>query len=81
MLKLNYAIEVGRQQLITLIGMDSLTQISLTDSLVTNAPIAMRMGKINELAAACNAEVIPADATSEQDLTNLFFKVCRSIGW
>jgi len=32
---------------------------------LTNAPIAMRMGKINELAAACNAEVIPADATSE----------------
>jgi outer membrane protein TolC len=41
MLKLNYAIEVGRQQLITLIGMDSLTQITLTDSLVANAPIAI----------------------------------------
>jgi enoyl-[acyl-carrier protein] reductase I len=41
---------------------------------LTNAPIAMRMGKINELAKACNAEVIPADATSEQDLTNLFSK-------
>jgi outer membrane protein TolC len=41
MLKLNYAIEVGRQQLITLMGMDSLTQITLTDSLVANAPIAI----------------------------------------
>jgi outer membrane protein TolC len=41
MLKLNYAIEVGRQQLITLMGMDSLTQITLTDSLVVNAPIAI----------------------------------------
>lgn len=39
---------------------------------LTNAPIAMRMGKINELAKACNAEVIPADATSTDDLTNLF---------
>lgn len=41
MLKLNYAIEVGKQQLITLMGMDSLTQITLTDSLVVNAPIAV----------------------------------------
>jgi outer membrane protein TolC len=41
MLKLNYAIEVGRQQLITLMGMDSLTQITLTDSLVVNGPIAI----------------------------------------
>jgi len=41
---------------------------------LTNAPIAMRMGKINELAAACKTEVIPADATSEQDLNTLFSK-------
>jgi outer membrane protein TolC len=41
MLKLNYAIEVGKQQLITLMGMDSLTQITLTDSLVVNAPVAI----------------------------------------
>jgi outer membrane protein TolC len=41
MLKLNYAIEVGKQQLITLMGMDSLTQITLTDSLVANAPVAI----------------------------------------
>lgn len=39
---------------------------------LTNAPLAMRMGKINELAAACNTEVIPADATSVEDLTTLF---------
>ncbi|MFM7195845.1 MAG: enoyl-ACP reductase, partial [Bacteroidota bacterium] len=47
---------------------------------LTNAPIAMRMGKINELAAACNAQVIPADATSEQDLTNLFQKSMEILG-
>jgi len=39
---------------------------------LTNAPLAMRMGKINELAAACNTQVIPADATSIEDLTVLF---------
>lgn len=39
---------------------------------LTNAPVAMRMGAINDLAAACgNAPVIPADATSEEDLENL----------
>lgn len=47
---------------------------------LTNAPIALRMGKINELAAACNSEVIPADATSEQDLANLFTKSVEVLG-
>lgn len=47
---------------------------------LTNAPIAMRMGKINELAKACNAEIIPADATSEQDLTTLFTKSVEILG-
>ena len=41
---------------------------------LTNAPIALRMGKINELAKECNTEVIPADATSLSDLENLFSK-------
>jgi len=39
---------------------------------LTNAPIALRMGKINDLAAACNTIVIPADATNVEDLENLF---------
>jgi enoyl-[acyl-carrier protein] reductase I len=47
---------------------------------LTNAPIAMRMGKINELAQVCQAEIIPADATSEQDLTNLFAKSVELLG-
>jgi enoyl-[acyl-carrier protein] reductase I len=47
---------------------------------LTNAPIAMRMGKINDLAAQCNAQVIPADATSEPDLTNLFSKSMEVLG-
>ncbi|MBL0742550.1 enoyl-ACP reductase FabI [Chryseolinea lacunae] len=47
---------------------------------LTNAPIAMRMGKINELAQACNTEVISADATSEEDLKNLFTKSMELLG-
>jgi len=47
---------------------------------LTNAPIAMRMGKINELAAQCDATVIPADATSETDLANLFTKSMEVLG-
>lgn len=47
---------------------------------LTNAPIAMRMGKINELARMCNTEVIPADATSEQDLENLLTQSIDVLG-
>lgn len=47
---------------------------------LTNAPIAMRMGKINTLAEHCNAEVIPADATSEEDLNTLFTKSMDVLG-
>lgn len=38
---------------------------------LTNAPIAMRMGRINELAQKCESQVIPADATSLEDLEHL----------
>jgi enoyl-[acyl-carrier protein] reductase I len=47
---------------------------------LTNAPIALRLGTINQLAQACQAEVIPADATSEQDLNNLFSKSMEVLG-
>ncbi|MBA3829660.1 MAG: enoyl-ACP reductase [Taibaiella sp.] len=48
---------------------------------LTNAPIALRMGKINELAKECNnAPVIPADATSMPDLENLFQKSMEAFG-
>ena len=47
---------------------------------LTNAPIAMRMGKIKELATQCNAEIIPADATLEQDLSTLFTKSMEILG-
>ena len=47
---------------------------------LTNAPIAMRMGAINELAEKTGSEVIPADATSMEDLENLFTKAIETLG-
>jgi enoyl-[acyl-carrier protein] reductase I len=47
---------------------------------LTNAPVAMRFGQINELAEKLNAEVIPADATSTEDLENLFTKSMEILG-
>ena len=38
---------------------------------LTNAPVAMRMGEINKLAETVNAPIIPADVTSMDDLKNL----------
>ncbi len=47
---------------------------------LTNAPIAMRMGGIQELAKQCDAEIIPADATSVEDIENLFTKSVEILG-
>lgn len=48
---------------------------------LTNAPIAMRMGTINELAAKCNnAEVIPADVTIDADMENLIARSMEILG-
>lgn len=47
---------------------------------LTNAPIAMRMGQINKLAEQCGATVIPADATSLEDLASLFDKSMEALG-
>ncbi len=47
---------------------------------LTNAPIAMRMGEINKLAAATGAKIIPADATSVEDLTKLYTESMDVLG-
>lgn len=48
---------------------------------LSNAPIALRMGKINELAAQCNnAPVIAADATSMADLESLMQQGMEAVG-
>jgi enoyl-[acyl-carrier protein] reductase I len=47
---------------------------------LTNAPVAMRLGEINELATKLNCEIIPADATSMEDLEQLFLKSMQILG-
>ena len=47
---------------------------------LTNAPIAMRMGAINELAEKTGSQIIPADATSMEDLENLVEKSMEILG-
>ncbi|MGK0639305.1 enoyl-ACP reductase FabI [Schleiferia thermophila] len=47
---------------------------------LTNAPVAMRMGEIQKLAEKTGSEIIPADATSVEDLENLFAKSVEILG-
>jgi len=47
---------------------------------LTNAPIAMRMGAINDLAEKTGSQVIPADATSMEDIENLVEKSMEILG-
>ena len=47
---------------------------------LTNAPIAMRMGAIKELAEKTGSQIIPADATSMEDLENLVEKSMEILG-
>ena len=39
--------------------------------LLTNTPVSMRLGSVDKLAEKCNTEVIPADATNNEDLEKL----------
>tara|TARA_B100000214_G_scaffold72086_1_gene48257 strand:+ start:292 stop:1128 length:837 start_codon:yes stop_codon:yes gene_type:complete len=47
---------------------------------LTNAPIALRMGTINELAKKTDSVVVPADATSVEDLRNLYETSIQELG-
>jgi enoyl-[acyl-carrier protein] reductase I len=47
---------------------------------LTNAPIAMRMGEINGLAEKTNSTIIPADATNVDDLKKLFTEAQEILG-
>ncbi len=47
---------------------------------LTNAPIAMRMGEINNLAEKTGSTVIPADATSVEDIENLIDQSMKILG-
>ncbi|MFA8435201.1 MAG: enoyl-ACP reductase [Marinifilaceae bacterium] len=48
--------------------------------ILTNTPVSIRMGTIDELAKKCNAQVIPADATNPADLDELFKKSMEIFG-
>ncbi len=47
---------------------------------LSNAPIAMRMGQIKELAAQTGSKVIPADATLQEDLDALVSQSMEILG-
>lgn len=47
---------------------------------LTNAPIAMRMGSIKQLAEKTGSEIIPADATKVEDLEHLVDKAMEILG-
>jgi enoyl-[acyl-carrier protein] reductase I len=47
---------------------------------LTNAPVAIRMGTITELAEKTGSEVISADATSMKDLEELFIRAMEIFG-
>ncbi|MEO6948186.1 MAG: SDR family oxidoreductase [Ginsengibacter sp.] len=48
--------------------------------LLTNAPVAMRMGEINKLAEQINAPVIPCDVSNNDDMDNLIVKSKEHFG-
>ncbi len=48
--------------------------------ILSNAPIALRMGAINELAAKTNSEVIGCDVTLEADMNNLIDAAVAKFG-
>lgn len=47
---------------------------------LTNAPVAMRFGKIKELATRLNAEIFPADASNSEDLEKLLQQSMEFLG-
>ncbi len=48
--------------------------------ILSNAPVALRMGKINELAKKCSTEVIAADATLVEDWEKLYQATMNKFG-
>lgn len=47
---------------------------------LTNTPVSIRMGNINELAEKLDTIVVPADATDVEDLENLIDKAMEHLG-
>jgi enoyl-[acyl-carrier protein] reductase I len=47
---------------------------------LSNTPVALRFGEIDQLAKQCNALVIPADATQVKDLEHVFTRSMEVLG-
>jgi enoyl-[acyl-carrier protein] reductase I len=47
---------------------------------LTNTPVALRLGEIDQLTKSCNSILIPADATNVADLENLISKSMEFFG-
>lgn len=47
---------------------------------LTNTPVAMRLGEVDKLAKDCNSIIVPADATNTADLENLVNKAMEFFG-
>jgi enoyl-[acyl-carrier protein] reductase I len=47
---------------------------------LTNTPVALRLGEIDQLTQSCNSILIPADATNVADLENLISKSMEFFG-
>lgn len=47
---------------------------------LSNTPVAVRMGQVNDLAEQLHCEIIPADATSVEDLENVFRRSMEVLG-
>lgn len=48
--------------------------------ILTNTPVAMRLGQVDELAEKCKTAIIPADATNLEDLEKLFIQSMDMLG-
>lgn len=48
--------------------------------ILTNTPVALRLGQLDELAKKLNATIVPADATSEADLETVFKTAMETLG-
>lgn len=48
--------------------------------ILTNAPVALRMGNLTLLAKNTNSEIFPADATSSEDIRSLFDYALQKYG-
>ncbi len=47
---------------------------------LSNTPLALRFGNLRDLSAQCNAEIIPADATSVSDLEQVISRSMEVLG-